>query len=237
MPDPARLTNLDPFGSWTEVLKEYVDDEGAVDFHRLALDPRKLEAYVNDIANRGPKTKPADFATPEARLAHYINAYNALSMFTVLASDIPETNAGFKKVRFFYFKKLQIDGERMSLADYENKIIRKLGDPRVHFALNCMAVSCPRLPRVPFTAERINEQLESETKKFFAEPRNLTIDAEKKTVLTSEILDFFPEDFLVKAPTVHAYISNYSDRPVPSDFKLKYFDYDWTINSQRRKKN
>ena len=39
----------------------------------------------------------------------------------------------------------------MSLYTLENDVIRPLGDERVHFALNCMVVSCPRLPRVAFT--------------------------------------------------------------------------------------
>ena len=38
--------------------------------------------------------------TQAAQLAHMVNAYNALSMFNVVASGIPATHAGFNKVTF-----------------------------------------------------------------------------------------------------------------------------------------
>lgn len=235
MPDAeASRSSLEPIQSWAEVLKKFVDANGAIDFQGLAKDRRDLDDYVHYIATHGPRLTPSQFETPELRLAHYVNAYNALSMYTVLAKNIPKTNAGFKKVSFFFWQKLMIDGERMSLAAYEDDIIRKVGDPRIHFALNCMAVSCPRLPKTPFRAETLDAELDRETKYFFAEARNLKVDRDKKMARVSEILDFFPKDFLVKAPTLNAYISLYAPETVPDEYKIKFFDYDWTINSQTR---
>jgi Protein of unknown function, DUF547 len=75
---------------------------------------------------------------------------------------------------------VQVGGEAISLYDYENKVIRALGDPRIHFALNCMSVSCPVLPREVFTPEKLNAQLDREAKKFFAEPRNVAVNEAKK---------------------------------------------------------
>src|SRR3712207_7044618 len=55
-------------------------------------------------------------------------------------------------------------------------------------ALNCMVRACPRLPREPFAQERLEAQLDRETRLFFSEERNLqVVDAEKKIRL-SEIL-------------------------------------------------
>ncbi|MBT6273005.1 MAG: DUF547 domain-containing protein [Chromatiales bacterium] len=70
----------------------------------------------------------------------------------------------------------------MTLRSYENDIIRPLGDPRVHFALNCMSVGCPVLPRVAFEASTRDATLEQEARKFLAEDRNVHIDAQHKTV-------------------------------------------------------
>ena len=44
----------------------------------------------------------------------------------------------------------------MSLYTFENEVIRPLGEPRVHFALNCLVRGCPRLPPTPFVAERLD---------------------------------------------------------------------------------
>ena len=56
------------------------------------------------------------------------------------AAGIPETLAGVRKIGFFALGKVQVGGEAISLYDYENKVIRPLGDARIHFALNCMSV-------------------------------------------------------------------------------------------------
>lgn len=70
----------------------------------------------------------------------------------------------------------------MSLYSYENDVIRALGDPRVHFALNCMPVGCPRLPMTPFNAASLDDELDRETRRFMAETRNVRVDSASRTV-------------------------------------------------------
>jgi hypothetical protein len=152
-----------------------------------------------------------DFAASHERLAHYINAYNALSMYNVLDSGIPDTHAGWRKVRFFYLKELVIGGRLMSLYAFENDVIRKLGEPRVHFALNCSARGCPLLPRVPFTAHDLEEELDRETRRFFSDTRNLRVDEAQRTVYVSELLDFYPEDF---GPDLIGFVARFSPEPI-----------------------
>jgi hypothetical protein len=188
---------------------------------------------VEYVANHGPVTDPQEFLTADARLAHYLNAYNALSMYNVLDSGIPLTNAGLRKVKFFLLKKFKIDGEKMSLYTYENEIIRKQGDERVHFALNCMARSCPILPQVPFQANTLRAELQKQAKQFFSETRNLRIDKNTKTVHVSQILEFFTGDFLVKEKSLIGYINRYSQEQIPADYSVQFIPYDWTVNGQR----
>ncbi len=111
------------------------------------------------------------------RLAHMINAYNALSMFNVLESAIPTTHAGLAKIRFFALRQLPIGGQTMSLYRFENEVIRPdtraRNDPRVHFALNCSAVGCPVLPRRPFTAAALDAELERRDAGLFRPPAKL----------------------------------------------------------------
>src|SRR5206468_7312890 len=133
----------------------------------------------------------------DARLAYYINAYNALAMYNVLESGMPK-DLNAVKVRFFYRNRLGIGGEQMSLYDLENKIIRPMGDPRVHFALNCMVRGCPRLPREPFEADKVDAQLDRQAKEFYNEKRNVDLQPDKQTVRLSQILQFYTEDFTKK---------------------------------------
>ncbi len=223
----------EPLDAWARVLNTYVDERGRVDFAGLAAGSDDLRAYVDYIAAVSPRSTPDAFATADAELAYYLNSYNALAMYNVIDTGIPQSLAFlFRKFTFFYWNEFNIGGEKISLYRYENDVIRRLGDPRVHFALNCMSVSCPQLPRVPFTANSVQRQLEAETRRFFAEARNIRVDHVRQTVEVSAILDFYTEDFLANDPSLIAYINRYRDDQIPNRYTVEFIDYDWTINSR-----
>lgn len=221
-----------PYPAWERVLQQHVDAEGRVNFSAIARNRADLDRFVSYIYDISPESQPSLFAQPAQVLAYHLNAYNALAMHKVLERGIPQTLAGWRKLGFFYLGPVQVGGERMSLWHYENRVIRPLGDPRIHFALNCMSVSCPRLPREPFLAERLDEQLERETRAFFADPRNLQVDHAREEVILSEILKFYTEDFLAAAPSLLAYVNRYSPEPVPETYAVRFAPYDWAINRQ-----
>lgn len=221
--------------AWARVLDRHVDARGDVDFEALAADRADLDRYVRHVAD----TEPQGIADPRERLAHLVNAYNALSMFNVIDSGIPVTHAGLNKVRFFVLRRLTVGGQSMSLLRFENDVIRpearRLGEPRVHFALNCSARACPRLPRRPFSAAGLDAELARETAAFFARAEVFRIDHAERTVWLSEILDFYPEDFV---PDHGASLLDYANRHAPQraplDYRVRFTPYDWTVSNSRR---
>lgn len=219
---------------WAAILHRFVDDYGRVDFEGLAQAPADLDAAVAYIASTSPESNPSLFASREARLAYYINAYNALAMFNVVDSGIPNSLAGLQKVRFFWAKRFSIGGRSISLYALENDVIRPLREERVHFALNCMVVSCPRLPRTPFTTGNLDRELAAAARLFFSEKRNLTISSGAREIKVSEILKFYHEDFLRTSPDLTAYINRYLGANIPEGYKVDFIDYDWTINDSRK---
>jgi hypothetical protein len=221
----------DPQKAWSNVLSKYVDENGKIDFVGVSKDRGDLDTFVAWIASTSPATAPNSFPTKEAKLAYYINAYNALAMYNVLAQGMPK-NLDAVKVKFFYSSKLTIGGQPMSLYDLENKIVRPMGDPRVHFALNCMVRGCPRLPREPFRADQLDMELEACAQYFLNENRNVQVDAEKQTVRFSQILQFYTEDFLKKAPSLVAYANKYRDSKIPDGYKVDFIPYDWILNQK-----
>jgi hypothetical protein len=238
VPDVEAVSASEAKGGWARVLTRFVNENGEVDFAALAKDRADLDRYVRFVAQYDWTTSSGSVANPDIRLAHLINSYNALSMFNVIESGIPATHAGFAKLRFFVLRKFTIGGETYSLYAYENDVIRPLGDPRIHFALNCSAVSCPVLPRSPFNAETLNQQLDAETRAFFARPSNFRIDHPNKTVWLSELLDFYPEDFVPgAAKSLLAYANQYSPEPAPETYTVRFVPYDWTVANSRRKKS
>ena len=221
--------------AWAQVLKTHVTAQGNVDFYALAQAPAGLESYVRFVAD----TPLEAFAEGSQRLTHMINSYNALSMYNVIQSGIPQTHAGLNKLKFFVLRKFEIGGRSLSLYAYENDVIRPYAmarrDPRIHFALNCSARSCPVLPRTPFVAETLERDLENETKAFFARPENFRVDDATQTVWLSELLNFYPEDFVPDAaPSLAAYAARYAavvagKPPPPTNYTTRFAPYDWTI--------
>ena len=216
--------------SWEEVLNKYVDDSGRIDFYGVAKNPEALHRYVRYVASTSPKLHPEEFPTREAKLAFYLNSYNALAMYNVIQGGIPESFSGSLRAKYFLFRSLDVGSYYYSLFRYENEIIRPLGDERVHFALNCMVKGCPRLPRKPFLASSLDQELDAEAKRFLNEERNVKIDEAAKKVYFSSILKFYTGDFLTKAPTLIVYANRYRTVKIPEDYAIDFIPYDWTTN-------
>jgi hypothetical protein len=224
-PRPAIESLASPGGAWGAVLARAVDDRGRIDFAGVARDPANLDAYVAWLARaEAPADRPA-------KIAYLLNAYNALAMYNAVRSGIPE-ELDSRKVKFFYRDRFELGGRRISLYALENQVIRPLGDPRVHFALNCMARSCPRLPKEPFRAETLEADLDRLAREFLNDPRNAAVDPAAKVVRFSEILKFYTEDFLKGAPSLVAYANRYRDEKIPEDYRVEFIPYDWTLNKQ-----
>ena len=221
--------------SWKKTLKEYVDVKGRTAFKKLASDHVDLLFYLDYIAKTSPQIKPQSFPDRKQKLAFYINSYNALAMYGVVYHKIPrDFNRFIDRAQFFKFTEYNIGGKHISLYDYENKIIRPMGDPRVHFALNCMVVDCPRLPDKPFTPEMLDSQLNEAAVEFLNDPKKVFVDHSKKEVTVSEILKFYEEDFVnpKQAASLLEYVNRFRKDKISSSYSIGFFKYDWTVNSQ-----
>ncbi|MGE4615634.1 MAG: DUF547 domain-containing protein, partial [Gammaproteobacteria bacterium] len=211
--------------AWARVLENYVDDAGRIDFHALSADRSDLDHFVGILAETGPGSHADLFNSSDKILAFHINAYNALAMHGVIESGIPEGfNRFFKRVRFFRFFKVKVDGVMTNLYDYENDVIRPLGDPRIHFVLNCMVRDCPRLPAKPFDASDLDSKFESATVEFFNNPRYVRVDSDRKEVWLSETLKFYTEDFVSSARRrdLIEYVNPFVEIKIPADYRVRF---------------
>ncbi len=241
--DPPRFSHEE----WTQVLSRFVDERGFVDYHALVEQREVLDSYVAKIASTSPQTHPELFATREEQLAYYINAYNAMVFDGVLDRG-PEDESVWKGglisgYRFFVKRKNTLGGRRLSLRSLENEVVRRgFRDPRVHAALNCASISCPRLPQEAFNAERLDEQLDDAMSEFVSEARNVTIEPSSLTIWLSKIFDWFESDFLdyervqgSQRPSLLGYINRYRDpgSRLPQHYRVRYFKYDKSVNKQQ----
>jgi len=252
---PERFSHQD----FDEVLSQHVNQDGKVDYSRLQKQPEQFERYYQQIANFSPDSHPASFRNESDQLAYWINAYNAAVIKTVLSyypinsiEDVKPPLALFflpDKTGFFLFQKPTFGKISTSLYYLENSVIReRFLDPRVHFALNCASLGCPKLPSYAFIGDKLNQQLDFETKKFFSEKRNFMINHKQKTIFLSSILKWYEEDFTnwyeqrypEQEGSLIKYIALYVDEDQADflfnqsqDYSLEFVPYDWGLNDQK----
>lgn len=195
-----------------------------VDYQALKANG-KLEAAYQQIANFPVK----NLASKDEKLAFYINAYNILALKTVVGhwplDSIKDVGSLISPV---WGKTAgSIDDNNVSLDDIENKTLRPLAEPRIHFAIVCASVSCPDLRDTPYTAAKINGQLDEQAKKFLANAdKGLRVD--KESIHVSKIFDWFGKDFKAVGG-IEAFIRQY--RPDLPNLPLeKDINYDWDVN-------
>ncbi|MBI5442139.1 MAG: DUF547 domain-containing protein [Deltaproteobacteria bacterium] len=231
---------------WTAVLEHFVDEEGRVDYEALARDRAGLDALLARLARQGPKSTPSLFPSRNDQLAYYLNAYNAL-VFRGVLSRGPEkesvwTGGLFSGYSFFVSTKVRLDGEIWSLKALEDDLIRRdFADPRVHAALNCASLGCPRLPREAFVPENLDAHLDAAMREFVEVGRNVATDPARKSVTLSKIFGWFEKDFLSferangnPDPKIVDYVNRYraSKPKLDRSFRVRYFDYDKRINAR-----
>lgn len=225
-PPEIPLTGADPMAAWARVLSTHVDAEGRIDFEAMKTDSRDLDTFVAYVAQTDPQSAPASFPSRDERVAFYLNSYNALAMYNVLHAGVLPVDTA----KFFYFRALKVGGRWISLYDYENSVIRPLGEERVHFALNCMVRACPRLPQQPFVASNLEQQLDAAAREFCNKSLHVEPHAETSKVRLSQIMEFYTADFLQHAPSLIAYCNRYRLDPIPLGYAVEFIPYDWTLN-------
>jgi len=242
--DSAKLQEFS-HDEWTSLLKQYVDPRGYVDYEALNKDKDTLNQYVNRIEQYSPVNTPELFPTQEAQLAYYINAYNALVFKAVLERG-PETESVWSGLisglNFFVRTSIIVGGDKTNFRNLENKVIRdQFKDPRIHAALNCASVSCPRLLQQAYLTETLDQQLDTAIREFVNSEQHVKIDRQGQRAMLSTIFDWFDKDFIEYertqgngSPNLIDYINRYRTpgSEIDRDFKVDFIEYDKRINSQ-----
>ena len=230
------------------VLTRHVGADGRVDYAALKQNRGDLDRMIEQISAVSPDNKPQLFPTREAKLAYWINAYNAW-ILRVVADNYPTssiTKIGLIPYGAFFVKRVRLGGEQMTLRSLENDIIRaRFHDPRIHFAVNCASASCPPLSARVYLPDTLDEQLDSAARAFINDDRQVNFDVAGNRIGLSKIFDWYASDFtesLSSTPggkrTVMDYIRIYltnARRQVLAripNAKVSYQDYDWSLNDQ-----
>ena len=237
-----------------ELLREYVDADGNVDFdrwHQHDPDRASLNSYLAAVAYISPASAPDRFPRKSDELAYWMYSYNGYVIKSVLdhwpirsVTDIKAPIEAVTGLGFFYRQRFLFGGTALSLYTVENEEIRKaFHDPRIHFVLYCASGSCPVLrPELP-TGEDLERLLQEATFAFISDPKNVRIDHENRAITLSAIFKMYRSDFLRELTRKGLSSENgaidYVRSVAPAslraelrsavDYSISFADYDWSI--------
>jgi hypothetical protein len=198
---------------------------GLADYAAIKKNPGEINTLVAALANFDLKTLGGD----DAEKAFWINAYNLLVIRAVV-SHYP-IKSPLEAPGFFDRAKHRAAGDSLTLNEIENIKLRKTyGDARIHFALVCAAQGCPELISRAYFAEKLDAQLDKQTRAALKNAKHVRINPGAKEVLISEIFKWYATDFTGAGKTVLDYINQYRTEKIPADFCIRYIPYDWTLN-------
>ncbi len=216
--------NLDHSG-WTKLLQKHMDSNGDVNYKAFKNDRKELDKYLSMLS----ENMPDKTWSVQEQLAYYINLYNAYTVDLIL-KNYPVKS--IKDLDGPWIKAIVPVGDVMiSLAGIENSILRKMKEPRIHFAINCASISCPKLLNEAFTAEKINEQLDRVTKDFINSDKN---SINQGSAQLSPIFDWYKKDYLVRGVgSIREFVNQYSEVQIKEGAKITFQEYNWNLNEQK----
>lgn len=250
IPVQAAIDTSQPFSNddYAQLLSQYVTDEGWVNYDQLQQNRELLDRYYARLAAVTPETYKS--WNRNQQLAFLLNAYNALTLLAIIEQD-PLKNSIRDIPGVWSSKKFQVAGDSKTLDNIEHDVIRPVfNEPRIHAAIVCAAKSCPPLRPEPYTGEKLDAQLEDQSKKWVNNPETgFRIDRQENKVYLSKIFDWFGEDWEPefgvkeqfagndKQKAALNFISNYLSAEDQAylkagKYEVSYLDYDWSLNKQ-----
>lgn len=176
----------------------------------------------------------ARLASHGQRKAFYLNAYNILAIDMVLENWPLRSlrSVGSLMNPVWKHEAGVVAGQTVTLSYLEHEVLRALGDPRVHMAINCASLSCPDLRHQPYQAALIDQQLDDQVTRFLAQKhKGILIDTDDRAIRLSSIFNWFEEDF-ESAGGVEQFVRRY--RPeLPEAFTVTAdLPYNWGVNGK-----
>lgn len=229
---------------FTSILAAYVNN-GWVNYKALCKDKR-LEEYIQQLADTNPDT----ITSEKARLAFWINTYNAYTLKIICdnypVKSINDLHWGGLIIGTVLKKTIWdkdfvvINHKKTRLNSIEHEMIRpKFKEPRAHFVLVCASKSCPPLRSEAYEGEKLDQQLDDQARKFLNDPLKNRYDGNKKVAHISKIFSWFSGDFGKDDASILLFIAKFLPDTIangikhdPGKWDVDHMDYDWSLNGE-----
>ena len=207
---------------WNELLGKHVSINGNVDYNGFKQDSKDLQNYISALQADYSSIKEHSKAQ---KLAYWINVYNALTIDLILR-NYPLNS--IKDIKDPWDHRLWKFNEKwLNLNDIEHKILRKMDEPRLHFAIVCASESCPKLLNKAYSANNLDEQLTIATKDFLSDASKNELS--ENSIKLSKIFKWFAKDFKTDESLIE-FLNQYSDITIAENAKKSYKEYSWELN-------
>lgn len=231
------------YDDYRATLLAFVDARGRVDYAGLKEQRGDLDDFVTYLERLDPKLY--DRWSEKDKMALWINAYNALTLRTIIDNypivpAVPNGAYPYNSIRqlkdAWDFKRVNVMGQSITLGYIKTKILRRdFHDPRVHMALGEAAISSPVLRNEPYEGAKLDAQLDDQVRRFLSDPNQFHVDRDSGEVRISEVFHQYADDFAPLGGFASRYVSA-EDRAflAANQYRLSYAPYDWTLNEQPR---
>ena len=230
------------FSDWDALLKKYTYDITKENVHLTSI---KYIFLKNDkqfkyLIRKLEKFPVNSLKSSNEKLSFWINVYNIMAVKIISdhypVKSIQDIGTWFDLV---WNKNAGIvGGKAYSLNDIEHRILRKMGDPRIHAAIVCASVSCPDLATFSYKPEDISEQLDNRFKDLLAnKTKGFFVHQTEEVIYISQIFKWFKKDFQQAGGIINI-LNKYAPANKMEDLKhlesgkysLRYFDFNWSLN-------
>ena len=199
-------------------LKSNVKD-GLVDYQGIKKNSAELNAIIKALAN-------AKKLEGSAEKAFLINAYNIFVIKGIV--DHYPVEGPLKIDGFFDTETFNLRGKQITLNELEKGLLYKqFPDARLHFAVVCAAVGCPKLAPFAYSGDKLDSQLEEQTRNVINDPTFIRLNGPSAQV--SQIFDWYVKDFGGKENVI-PFIQKYLLKKVKLSPNYSFYDYDWSLN-------
>ncbi|MCA0132536.1 DUF547 domain-containing protein [Winogradskyella alexanderae] len=205
---------------WNKLLQEFVSESGKVDYLGFKSSS-EFDVYIDWLLEH----KPDDTWSREEQLAYWINAYNALTVDLILRNYPIKS---IKDIKDPWGQRLwKFDDKWLNLNDIEHKILRKMNEPRIHFAIVCASTSCPKLQNKAFTGTNLETMLTKSTKAFLSDTSKNEITP--NSLKLSKIFKWFAKDFKQDESLID-FLNRYSNVKISENASKSFKNYNWDLN-------
>ena len=214
-------------------------------------------ARLDQLTGQLRRTDPSSIGSDASRIAFWTNLYNALLLHCLCLK--PVRGSILMHLRMFRRIAYDVGGHDYSLDVIEHGLLRRnrrppwrprrvlrgsdprlaaapsRSDPRIHFALNCGARSCP--PVRVYDADTLDQELAAATRAYLA--AETTLDPERGRAVLPRLMRLYRADFGDRAEQlrfVALYLPDLAayQRASPGRLRVRYGPFDWTAVAPSR---